>query len=152
MRASAVFEAEQQTKLSSGPPAKMSERYTVSGSSFQTTINGVYRKSSNTANGHPYYQKGSGPSMRVMYWSPGHGGKWLIGDSIGQGAKIRADLPGGSAPRYGPPREGGWNAFNNGWAREPSLRVGPTPGPHMNVMPHISSTECTNAVQLCTCT
>jgi len=110
----------------------LADKYTVSGSTFQPTVNGLYRMTSKTVDGHPYYEKRSGPSshpeIRVLYWQPILGGRWVIGDI--PGGDIRVGEHDGASPSFGPPKIVGTRGGNkwmvvdkNEWHAEPSLSL-----------------------------
>ena len=85
------------------------------------SINGIYTRASQTANGHSYYTKGSGAATRVLYWQPQDGGKWILADEVGK--SIRAVQPDNSSPTFGPPPTSGWvvrrlGLLNNDWVQE----------------------------------
>ena len=123
----------------------------MSGSSSQPAINGVYDKSSNTTDGHPYYTKGAGSQTRVMYWISDHGGKWIIADEIGK--HLRAIEPDGATPTFGPAVLNGWLTWKKKWQVESSVMVrqsGVHPGPHvtMSSCRHVIMSTCHHVVLL----
>ena len=103
--------------------------YTVSGSSHEPTVNGVYHQVALTVNGHAYYTKGTGTDARVLYWTAKYSeGRWTIGDKINDSVRVKE--VDGATPVFGPPQGGGWRSWDNEkYVAEASLEVVPTTVP-----------------------
>ena len=105
----------------------MPDKYFVSGSSAQPTINGIYEKTSQNINGHPYYLKGAGSQQkRTMYWTPDAGGKWVITEEYNK--NFYAVEPDGSTPIFGPVNLDQWLTLVTSWQSESSVTVKPVTG------------------------
>ena len=125
------------------PQRHLAGVYTVSGSSHQPTVNGVYNKVALTVNGHAYYTKGTGTDARVMYWQPpASGGQWVIADQVGK--SFRASEAQQATPVFGPPHRSGWLSWNKKWVPEASIVVASTtlPGNHSPKMRYKTGMRC----------
>ena len=122
--------------------------YTVSGSSHEPTINGIYDEVIGILiKGYPFYKKLTGTDTRLLYWTrsllPGELdiGQWLISDHskfLSSPGKLKGVLaidenaapslpisfPMSNATSFGPPQTSGW-LINIGskWVVESSITV-----------------------------